>query len=269
MANDLRNPQAARPGITGRARGFTMIEILVVIGIILVIVTLLIGGYADLLQARRLGQSVERVVNTISYARNLAIQDKAITHVRIENRGPNDQWVGVYRFPKISDAIAATTEKAVQDKGGWNAPLVQQLDKQKLEINVYFETQYNPNDPNGLWNDARNRPRPLEYIHPSVNNLYYSGIWSTANTNNPYTVYMPDAAGDAINLLPKQATYSGGNLSGAATHVLLAFNPDGSATTNALLFVRDNEMLRWVQVWRGGMVRSGDISKRTHFDALK
>ncbi|MBI3832014.1 MAG: prepilin-type N-terminal cleavage/methylation domain-containing protein [Planctomycetes bacterium] len=269
MANERRICGNTRSFKSGR--GFTMIEILVVIGIILIIVTLLVGGYADLLQARRLGHSVERVVNTISYARNLAIQDKAITHVRIENRGPNDQWVGVYRFPKISDAIAATTEKSVQDKGGWNAPLVKQLDKQKLEINVYFETQYDPNDPNGLWNDARNRPRPLEYIHPSQNNLYYSGLWSTANTNNPYTVYLPDAGGDAINLLPKQATYTSGGagLSGAATHLLLAFNPDGSATANVLLFIRDNEMLRWVQVWRGGMVRTGDISKRTHFDALK
>ncbi|MCW8131712.1 MAG: prepilin-type N-terminal cleavage/methylation domain-containing protein [Planctomycetota bacterium] len=267
MNANRNEPRLPRNPCLRTARGFTMLEILVVIGIILLVVTLMVGGWADMLQARRLGGSVERVVNTISLARNLAIQDKAITHVRIENRGPNDQWVGVYRFAKVSDALAAVSESAVQSKGGWSEPLVKQLDKQKLDINVFFETQY---DPASMWDDTRGRPRMLELIHPSLNTLYYSGRWTTATSENPYAVYLPDAFGNAINLLPKQASYTGGgNLSGAPQHALLSFNPDGSASANVILFVRDHEKLRYVQVWRGGVVRSGDITVKKEFDKLQ
>lgn len=257
-----------------RACGFTMLEILVVIGIILLVVTLMVGGWADMLQARRLGSSVERVVNTISLARNFAIQDKAITHVRIENRGPNDQWVGIYRFKKTSDALVAQTESDVQNTlTGWRydsndaSQNCRQLDKQKLDLNVFFETDY---DPASMWDDTRGRPKMVELIHAPIGTLYYSGTWTATSSTNPYPVYAPNAAGDAINLLPKRASYSGGGtLSGSATHALLSFNPDGSANANVILFIRDHEKLRYVQVWRGGVVRSGDISKKAEFDKLQ
>lgn len=255
-------PRTAR--LRTGTRGYSLIEILVVIGIILIVVTLLIGGYADMVAARRLSSSVDRVLQTIAEARSLAIADKQITHVRIENRGPNDQWIGVYRFPKVGEALQAVSEKAVQDKGGWKEPLAKQLDKQRLESGIYFETQY---DPALMWNESRRRPKPGSQTHATVDTLYYSGTW-TASGGNPYAAYSPDAAGDAINLLPKTATYSGGALMPPTPHGLLYFLPDGSASGNFIIFVRDEEHLRWVQIWRGGVVRSGDIAKQTDFDKL-
>src|SRR6185436_18421715 len=130
-------------------RGVTLLELLVVIGIILILVAMFLGGMGNLSKSRKLRLSVDRVVNTLALARGQAISDNAIYHVRVENRASNDQWISVYRFPAVSDALRATDEQAVQAMGGWN-PLSDPknmgtfknylVSKQRLEIGDYFET---------------------------------------------------------------------------------------------------------------------------------
>ena len=251
------------PSVSSRA--ITLIEMLVIIAIILLLFGLLIGGLADMHRAQRLKNSVSRVVGMLGAARNKAISDNSIYHVRLENRGPNDQWIGIYRFTEVSEALEATTEGDVQafNPPGWynqNLPgpgpyTNALLDKQKLDLGIYFETQY---DPVKLWNSSRGRPFSQAVVHPSLADLYYT-------VSAPY----PALAAEE-NLLPKTATYtSAGVLLPPATHKLLFFYPDGTASINALLFISDEEHLRWVRVWRGGMITSGDIENLDRFDDAK
>jgi len=244
-------------------RGFTLLEILLVMGMILLLTSLLIGGFSDMAAARRIGNSLERVVNTISLARSHAIADNAITHIRIENTSAQQQFIGVYRFKKVGEAIRADTEQAVQDIGGWkstadlaqlSAPAYncQQIDKLKLEAGVFFETQYDPDQlcfPDSSSASTKNKFKPLSSV-TRPNTLFYTGF-------APYS---------GENILPRETAYPG-PFPGAQK--LLYFFPDGTASANVTILIRDEERFRWVQVWKGGVIRNGDLQNAEGFNQLK
>jgi type II secretory pathway pseudopilin PulG len=287
-----------------------MVEMLFVIIIMLILASLVVSGLTGFSRARKVRNSIERVATALHVARSRAISDNAIYHIRIENRGPDNQWISIYRFPKASDALKAATENAVQSKisppnmevveekdalsnviraypkpSGWTGPttiytgtngwnpgsaqarpdsknkgsgfwysnyLVESL---KLEQGTYFETTYSPVlGAKGLWDSFKGRPASTPPLHCKSDGitfdpgtLYY----------NPPTYYI---ALDDQNLLPKECT-------GAPDPqaVVLSFMPDGTASGPALLFIRDETNLGWVQVWKGGLIRSGDITAQDDF----
>lgn len=220
--------------------GYTLLELLVVMAIMLILIGMVASGLAEMTRSRRVKNSTANVLNVLHMARSRAISDNAITHVRVENRGPNDQWIAVYRFPKAADAIRATTHAAVlSDLGGWNELSTQgnetnyRMESQKLAQNCWFETEYRPSF---LWNSYRDRP-----------------------ANLPMKTYVTDP-------LPKTLPE---DLSGPYDHALLFFYPDGTASGNRLFYIRDDTYLMWVRVYRGGEIKSGDITNMADFNHVK
>jgi type II secretory pathway pseudopilin PulG len=249
-----------------------MLELLVVIGVMLILIGMVVSSLSGLGAQWRLRNSTERVANMIALARSRAISDHAIYHVRIANRSADEQWVGVYRFPHAADALTAATEADVQElaerrkKGeskGWNPRSIQGnytnflVERQPLDRGVYFETQYNPAT---LWNSNRNRPKQLIQVHPSPGGnaeLYYSGVaeppaYLTANPLSFLPKITPPSESGPFPVEGK----------------LLFFRPDGSASENVTLLLRDETALSWVQVWKGGIIKLGDINKTSDFGGL-
>lgn len=106
-------------------RGFTLIELIVVISIMLLLLASLIGGYSTMQKAQRLRNSTEKVLSTLHLARSLAIANNAIYHVRVENyhepiaESPDpfsDQCISVYCYTKASDAIAVSDDTSNDQK---------------------------------------------------------------------------------------------------------------------------------------------------------
>ena len=210
-------------------RGFTMLELLVVMGIIVVLVGMVASGLSGMTRTRRVKNSTSTVLNMIHMARSRAISDNAITHVRVEN-SDTEQRISVYRFPKAADAIRATsnTEVAKLSFGsgpkGWNeltdpdrGYCNYRMESQKLEQNCWFVTNYVKSS---MWDASRNK--------------ILNGAPGTGNVPK------------------KDETDTEGTL--------LYFNPDGTASANLLFYIRDDSNLMWVRVYRGGEVKSGDIT---------
>lgn len=210
-------------------RGYTLLELLVVMGIIMILMGMVASGLSGMVRSRRVKNSVSAVLNVIHMARSRAISDNAITHVRVENDGPNDQRISIYRFPKAADSIRATTNGAVKDlvgpggNKGWSE--LSEPDSgycnyrmvgQKLEPNCWFVTDYVKAN---MWDSTRNR---ILHGAPSNGNVPKKDETDTAGT-------------------------------------LLFFNPDGTASANLLFYVRDDSSLMWVRVYRGGEVKTGDV----------
>lgn len=216
-------------------RGYTMLELLVVMGIILILVGMVASGLSAMVRSRRVKNSVATVLNVIHMARSRAISDNAITHVRVENDG-TEQRIGIYRFLKAADAIRATTNEEVAKLAGpgglkgWNELsdpdngfCNHRMEGQKLEPNCWFVTRYGKWS---MWDPSRNR------------------ILQDA-----------PAKGD----VPKKLTGADPNHDSSYTPALLYFNPDGTASANLLFYIRDDSNLMWVRVYKGGEVKSGEV----------
>lgn len=212
-------------------RGYTILELLIVMGIIMILVGMVASGLSSMTRSRRVRNSTSSVLNVIHMARSRAISDNAITHVRVENDGPNDQRISIYRFPKAADAIRATTNTEVANLGpdaahmGWNelsdpdnGYCNYRMEGQKLEPNCWFVTNY---DKASMWDSSRNR--------------ILSSAPSTGNV--PKIVGSNDSDGR-----------------------MLYFKPDGTASDNLLFYIRDDTNLMWVRVYKGGEVKSGDVT---------
>lgn len=115
------------------ARGVTMIELIVVIGIIAFVAMSFISGLIRYQSRYKANAALNMVDSALHYARNLAIANNAVYHIRFENvfetnpadttltapasRTPLDaQSVGIYCFPVMSQAMAVTEESQTK----WN-----------------------------------------------------------------------------------------------------------------------------------------------------
>ena len=327
-----------------------MLEMIVVVCIMLILFGIVASSLTGFSRARKVRNSIERVATVLNVARSKAISDNAIYHVRVENRGPDNQWVSIYRFPKASDALKAVTESTVQNKisppsmevveevdtsntviraypkpSGWTGPTTTYtgtngwnpggaqarpdsknkgmgfwysnylVASEKLEPGVYFETHYNPDTKSstkGLWEYVGSftiptrsppegdfvdmgHPRAIWEIHPITTpkpqpDLFYSGLWDKPDPDPEpkappyyYPVLEPNADGDAANLVPKiMPDFVAYTETKAA---LLSFMPDGTASDNVLFLIRDEKSLGYVRVFKGGLIRSGDITSRADF----
>lgn len=245
-----------RKGISG----FTLVEMIVVMAIMILLFIFLVGGLADLAASRKLFNAVEQVANSAALARSKAISDNAICHVRVMNKAADEQWIGVYRFKKAANALKAADEPTAQalDAGDtWeNTGLVEAFDLKKLDSGTEFETQY---DPAKLFLPGMDRVKTAGAVHADLTELYYDPSGAT-----PYP-----ARADKLNLLPKQMPVSMTAGPFPSTHQLLFFYPDGTASGNFLFVLRDKQHIGYVRVWPGGLIRSGTIGKRKEYEDLK
>lgn len=251
---------ADRQGNRAR-RGFTLVEMIVVMAIMILLFIFLVGGLADLAASRKLYNAVEQVANSSALARSKAISDNAIYHVRAMNKAADEQWIGVYRFKKASNALKADHEIEAQklDVGDtWeNTSLVEAFDLKKLDSGTFFETQY---DPSKLFLPGMDRVKTVDAVHADPTELYY----------DPSIVPPIGPSADDLNLLPKEMP---GDMKSSASfpskHRLLYFYPDGTASGNFLFVLRDKQHIGYVRVWPGGLIRSGTIGKRKEYEDLK
>lgn len=246
---------------TGTRRGFTLVEMIVVMAIVILLFIFLVGGLADLAASRKLYNAVEQVANSAALARSKAISDNAIYHVRVQNKAADEQWIGVYRFKKTSDALKAQSELEVQNIPSvgdtWDDPkVVEAFDLKKLDSGTAFETQY---DPAQLFLPGMDRVKTAGAVHADPTELYY----------DPGGAPPIAARADKLNLLPKQmpASMTAGPF--LPDDKLLFFYPDGTASGNILFVLRDKQHLGYVRVWPGGLIRSGTIGKRKEYEDLK
>jgi len=84
----------------GAPRGITLIEMLLAILIFSVLVALSVSAVFPLIARSRLGRSVVELTNALRLARELAMTEGAIVHVRFVRPAEDGkmQWIGVYRF---------------------------------------------------------------------------------------------------------------------------------------------------------------------------
>lgn len=247
---------------TGTRRGFTLVEMIVVMAIVILLFIFLVGGLADLAASRKLYNAVEQVANSAALARSKAISDNAIYHVRVQNKAADEQWIGVYRFKKTSDALKAQSELEVRNIPSvgdtWDdLKVVEAFDLKKLDSGTAFETQY---DPAQLFLPGMDRVKTASAVHADPTELYY----------DPSIVPPIGPSADNLNLLPKvMPADMKSSADFPSDHRLLYFYPDGTASGNILFVLRDKQHLGYVRVWPGGLIRSGTIGKRKEYEDLK
>jgi type II secretory pathway pseudopilin PulG len=152
-------------------RGFSLVEILIVAGIILILTASILGGYANFQQHHRLKTSVDRVLSTFHLARSLAISNNAVYHIRIEDYEvvtvpPSiddpvvakllpENFVCVYSYTRSSDAIRVQEEPHPLSDDWWNSNFSLTDPKTGEEL----KNQYKPTQP---YNNRRIERNKLE-----------------------------------------------------------------------------------------------------------
>lgn len=125
------NTRTASPRRQRTSRGVTLIELLVVVGIAATFTAMLFAAYQRFQSGYRASTALTRVESALHYARNLAIANNRVYHVRFENvftdptigsvntptgiyqtpplKSP-PQSIAIYCFPELSDALKVTDE---------------------------------------------------------------------------------------------------------------------------------------------------------------
>ena len=152
-------------------RGVTFIELLVVLGIVSLLSTLLISGYSKMESGFRANTAFSQVESTLHYARNLAIANNCVYHVRFENVNSDltpisradtrtgvdhQQTLGIYCFPDMGTALSVTHASNIDVSTGqpikWNPSNTLTLnsvlhnnylvERVALPDNTYYGVQY-------------------------------------------------------------------------------------------------------------------------------
>lgn len=260
----------------GRIRrgGFTLLELLIVIIILTMLTAMAAVASRKMLQNMELNNALDVVVSSIGTARDMAITKNQIIHVRLENLGFNNQWLSIYRFPRTADALNIATEKDVcavaptLDASGWNVgPSLKREDedgtfivytnerilRRQLPEGTFFETEY---DPAKLWDESKAQLRKPYDIHSIANSMYFPQPLSAedvaANKSLWAEPFYP-SVDQPINTVPRVT-------GSTETHQLLSFYPDGTASANIVILLRDADNLRYVKVFKGGQITGGSIS---------
>ncbi|MCX7803968.1 MAG: prepilin-type N-terminal cleavage/methylation domain-containing protein [Planctomycetota bacterium] len=288
-----------------RLKGLTMTELMVVMTIMVILMGLLAHGLAPVRREQYVVEAANAVAGIMRMARSMAISRNAIYHVRIINRGPDDQCIGIWHFPKVTDALDADTEDKVIAQGGWNPNAYQSKGKpgvwepdmnpltgkpwtnyrveiRKLDGGVWFETfgdldplehplavnmkpaDYNrlPNEEKARINAWRDRlagrtrtgsdPGGYSYLYYDYDPDGLDGPSGPDDPNNRKRRLEKSASGMTyrhVNVLPRDST---GNSK------LLFFMPDGTASANLSVCVRDGNSFRVVTVSKSGAIGISD-----------
>lgn len=228
----------ARPVSWREHRGYTILEMAVVMVIIAILAASLFGGYVNMQKNQRLSNSAEKVMAGLHLARSLAITNNAIYHIRIQDyevvsatSNPvlaKHQSIAVYCYPKASDALEVVTEP--------------------------HPTQPSTTGRYHWWSQYRTLKNP---VGQPYTNPYLPGA------NVPLDNYCVDS----VKLEPK--TYFGAQnpVRDVYQGVVLSFSPDGTASENVTFFVTDDECKLTddaSQTFAGFDDKSKDVAARQH-----
>ncbi len=240
------------------ARGVSLIELLVVLGIVTVFSILLISGYRRFQSGFNASAALSRVESALHYARNLAIANNAVYHVRFEtcdtlptsptyNSLLPQAAVGIYCFTDMSTALTVTNENCAAvnnanngwnpfttlcNRGAWNAgnaydiPNVVSYNGSYYQCNATLSqpdpTLADPTDPTTL---------PVHYSSPDTDTAHWTLLSGPPHNNTLVEkVMLPAGTYFGVQYLtPATAPYD----------QVLFFRPDGSASSALTLFVTD------------------------------
>jgi prepilin-type N-terminal cleavage/methylation domain-containing protein len=216
--------------------GFTLLEILVVMGIIVILMSIVMTGISAMRASRIAPNGVAQVMDAIAKARAQAVYAKHPHGIRVENIGTDNQWVSVFTFEKLSDALRANTEKDVltfkSSDGvarGWNPTPAKfneytnrLLSREKFPEGAMVCTEY---DPKKLF---------------SGSNLSPSSV-----TTNPGE-FVPRITPYFRNYAPTEPR-------------LLWFDENGWASANVTILLRDKTKLYIIQVFKDGTIKQEQL----------
>jgi len=125
-----RDPQKGKNGFS-KARGFTVIELLVAVGVFAIIASLAMPSYMTLLEKRRLTSSAEQITAFLSAAKMEAIK----RHNRVSISADEDAWcMGFTSY--AANASDAGCDCTVTDPAGAGACSVVSIDDGAPELKV-------------------------------------------------------------------------------------------------------------------------------------
>ena len=200
--------------------GFTLLEMLTVLTIVLILTAAIVSGYTNAERGQRLGKNSDRVLTALNQAKNLAISNNAVTYLEIIDDGPvvagappPRQLLKVHVFPNVADALKVTGEPANTSRTNpySNTP-------PKLELVAPTDWAWNPTKfPNFV------DPASVAY-QDSNPKLQIPG------TGVSYNNWLADSQ------VVDRGTYVFSDdpiMTKSATGILIGFNPDGTLCTSA------------------------------------
>lgn len=260
-----------RSVVKGRAeRGVTFIELLVVLAIVSLLSTLLISGYHKMESGFRASTALSRVESALHYARNLAIANNAVYHVRFENVNTDGtpimrsdmtpgvdhvQSLGIYCFPDMGTAFSVTDQYAIDNAATpikWNPSnslilngvphnnyLIERI---ALPENTFYGVQYlSPMSP------AQHPNASVIYFKPDGTQCFTVDVNGTG-TQTSLTLFVTDGSQYADNRTLDAATFTAlqDNRRSFFNTRKTAGMPSGNNQT---------PWMKMIQVFHGGMIR--------------
>lgn len=243
------------------ARGMTLVELLLVISIMLILTLGLGAGYARLSAGNKVSTAIQRINSALHLARNLAISNHRIYHVRIETvdtldsvmpdpawvddpNNPNDkpplipnpnalkvinpQYVSIYCFNNMSDALQVKSQMKPEDPTA------------TATINNWWNVS---NNPNPVPNMPPNRAISRDQLPSGV----FAGIqYGITDGNSPYKLknfyFKPlQDPNDPVRNPFFEVQFEAANTDHPDRPYdwVISFNPDGTASRNMLFFATD------------------------------
>lgn len=224
-------------------RGFTLLEMVVVMGIIVILMSIIWTGISALRASRIAPNGVAQVMDAITKARAQAVYAKHPHGVRIENIGLNNQWVSVFTFEKLSDAMRANTEEVVLTfksadnvARGWNP--------QPMKFNEYT---------NRLLSREKFPDGAAVCTEYDPAKAFEGSYLRAESVTTKYGEFVPRITPDFRNYTPTEPR-------------ILWFDENGWASANVTFLIRDKTKLFIIQVFKDGTIRQEQIRHSGEFN---
>ena len=246
-------------------RGMSMIELLVVVAIMAILTTSLIAGYARFTSQNKVNAALQQIESALRLARNLAIANNHVYHVRLESTDLNST---------IPNPDATDVAHPFVSNPNYKKP----LDQQYIAINCFKDLSYsykvNEQFQNGvIWNKSNNKAIENALIAPNASIIFealpyktYSGIQFLDTAVVPFDLVLsfhPDgSASQAMTYFvtddPRHADDLSLSESAPANYIALQddrinLNKAGDFAKNSTTMVRGT--VKMLQVYIGGMIK--------------
>ena len=213
------------------ARGFTLVEVLVVLGIIAILAALVTPYAATNLSSDNLRESANTVTQTVRGVQRMAVVAGRIYALRFVSTNAGDQYMMIYEFENEEDNFTIATGASYL--GDWNKP--------RKHYDRYG------NDVTATPNDAR--IDLLEGVRFSPYALPTSSVHSAQDDYNPTGCH-------ADKTLPRNFAGRVGADGEWGAYSTMFFLPDGSISDNFSITLMDGD-LRYKRIRVGRLM--GDL----------